>query len=72
MKILDETGKATFARPITGRDKSDIPENLKIIPLQYGVTLNRPGRFTVQLSATSVLCGQSSTVSIPVRILPLE
>lgn len=70
MKILDDSGKATFARPITGHVKSDIPESLKIIPLQYGVTLNRPGRFTVQLNASCELCGKSTTVSIPVRILP--
>jgi len=72
MKILDENGKATFASPITGHVKSDIPENLKIIPLHYGVTLNRPGRFTVQLSARCELCDKNVTVSIPIRILPLE
>ncbi len=72
MKILDENGKATFTKPITGRVKSDIPESLTILPLQYGVTLNRPGRFTVQLTARCELCGKSSTVAFPVRILPLD
>ena len=71
MKILDENGKATFAKPITGHVKSDIPASLNIIPLQYGVTLNRPGRFTIQLSAHCELCGKTSTVSIPGRFLPL-
>src|SRR5688572_3572900 len=31
LKILDENGKATFAQPITGHVKSDIPENLRIV-----------------------------------------
>ena len=72
MKILDENGKTTFAKPITGHVKSDIPESLKIIPLQYGVTLNRAGRFTIQLSARCDICGKSSTVSFPMRILPMD
>jgi hypothetical protein len=72
MKILDENGKTTFAKPITGRVQKDIPESLKIIPLQYGVTLNRPGRFTVELTARCELCGKSATVSLPVRIVAME
>ena len=72
MKILDESGKATFAKPITGKVKSDIPDSLKFIPLQYGVTLNRPGRYTVQLTARCQLCEATSTVSFPIRILPLD
>ncbi|MCI0685522.1 MAG: hypothetical protein L0Y71_25770, partial [Gemmataceae bacterium] len=69
---LDENGKATFTQPISGRVNKDIPEALKILPLQYGVTLNRAGRFTVQLRASCELCGKSTTVSLPVRILPME
>ncbi|MCI0684748.1 MAG: hypothetical protein L0Y71_21840, partial [Gemmataceae bacterium] len=37
MSILDENGKATFTQPISGRVNKDIPEALKILPLQYGV-----------------------------------
>lgn len=72
MKIVDENGKATFTKPITGHVKSDIPEGLRIIPLQYGVTLNRAGRFTIELTARCELCGKSSTVSLPVRILAMD
>ncbi len=72
MKILDENGKVTSVQPITGHIKSDIPENLKVVPISYGVTLNRPGRFTVQLTARCELCGATASVSIPIRILPME
>jgi len=72
MKILDENGKATFTKPITGHVNSDIPESLRILPLQYGVTLNRAGRFTIQLTARCEICGKTSTVSLPVRILPMD
>ena len=69
MKITDENGKITSVKPITGSIKSDIEADRKIIPLAYALTLNHPGRYTIQLNARCEVCGASSTVSLPVRIL---
>lgn len=72
MRILDENGKPTFTKPISGHVKSDVPEGLKILPLHYGVTLNRPGRYTIELTARCEICEKSATVSFPVRILAMD
>jgi len=72
MKIRNEKGEVTTTKPIVGHVKSDIPDSLKIIPLQYALTLNRPGNYTVELTARCELCEKTVTVTFPVRILPME
>jgi hypothetical protein len=72
MRILDEKGNATTPRPLTGKANSDIPADFQIIPLQFGLTLNRAGRFTVELSATDRLSGKSARVSIPIQVVAFE
>jgi hypothetical protein len=69
MRVLDEKGAVTNAAKMTGEAKSDVPENLSVVPMQFGITLNRAGRFTLELTATDVLTGKTSTVAFPVRVL---
>ncbi len=72
MRVLDDKGQPTFTKPINGHIKQDVPPSLRIVPMHFGLTLNRPGRFTVELTARCQLCGASSTTSFPLRILPME
>ena len=39
------------------------------IEMQFALTLNRAGTFTLELTATDVLSGQTSKVVFPVRVL---
>ncbi|MCS7046864.1 MAG: hypothetical protein NZO58_10950 [Gemmataceae bacterium] len=71
MKILDENGKPTTPQPIKGNIKN-FDESARIIPLQHAITLNRTGRYTIELSARCELCGKSSSVTIPVRVVSIE
>jgi len=72
LRVLDDKGQATFVKPLSGHVKEGVLENARIIPLQFGLTLNRPGRFTIELDARCEVCGKSSTVRLPVRILAVE
>jgi hypothetical protein len=72
MRILDEKGKPTFAEPLTGRVNSDIPEDLHILPMQFPLTLNRAGRYTIEIEATCELCKRTARVSLPLRVLKPE
>jgi hypothetical protein len=72
LRILDEAGKPTFAEPLDGQVNADVPEELTIIPMQFGMTMNRPGRYTIELTAQDALSGKNDRVSIPVRILEPE
>jgi hypothetical protein len=69
MRVLDDKGQPVGAYTMTGEAKSDVPENLSVVPLQFGVTMNRIGRFTLEVTATDVLTGQKSTVTFPIRVV---
>ncbi len=72
LRVLDDKGQPTFAKPSSGIVNKDVPADAKYLPMQFGVTLNRPGHFTVELSATCVLCGATSRVTFPVRVAAPE
>jgi hypothetical protein len=72
MRILDEQGKATMGRPITGKINSDVAADARLVPMQFGVTLNRPGRYTIELTLEDRLASKTSRISYGIRVLPLE
>jgi hypothetical protein len=72
MRLLDSAGKPTTAEPLTGKAGKDIPAELKIIPLQFAVTLDRVGQYTVELAATDKVSGKTAKVSFPIKVLSLE
>jgi hypothetical protein len=69
MRVLDEKGQPTNGAQMSGEVNADVPENLDVVPMQFGVTLNRAGNFTFELTATDVITGKTSKVSYPVRVL---
>jgi hypothetical protein len=72
LRVLDDKGQPTFAKPLSGHVKQDVQTSARFIPLQFGLTMNRPGNFTIELQATCVVCEKSTTVRLPVRILAME
>jgi hypothetical protein len=72
MRVLDDKGQATFAKPLSGRVYEDVGRAVRVIPLGFGLTMNRPGNFTVELRARCGICDKSVTVRLPVRILAME
>jgi hypothetical protein len=69
MRVLDDKGQPTNGAKMTGEANSDVPDTLQLVPMQFGITLNRVGRFTLELTATDVLSGKTAHVSFPVRVL---
>jgi hypothetical protein len=72
LRLLDDKDKATMPHPLTGQTGEDLPAELKFLPMQFGLTLNRVGRFTVELSATDRLSGKRSQVRFPLRVVDAE
>jgi hypothetical protein len=72
MRILDEQGKPTMARPITGKIDANVPPDAQHLPMLFGLTLNRAGRFTVEVTAEDKIAGKTSRISYGLRVLPLE
>ena len=72
LRILDEQGKPTMAKPITGTIKTGVSEDELYIVNKFGITFNRAGRFTVELSADDQISGTRAQISYAIRVLPLE
>jgi hypothetical protein len=70
MRILDENGKPTLAKPETGIIDRDVAASDKLVGGQFSVSINRPGKFTVELKATDKIAEKSSTVSFPLTVQP--
>ena len=69
MRVLDDKGQPTNAAPMTGEAKSGVPETMSVVPMQFGLTMNRVGSFKLELTATDVTTGKTATVIYPVRVL---
>lgn len=72
LRIFDDQGKPTLPQPLTGRVNCDVPKKAHAIPMHFGLTLNRAGHYTIELSASDEVAGKTAKVSFPVRILAPE
>lgn len=72
LRVLNEKGQATMPVPLTGRANSGVRETERILPMQFGLTLNRAGRFTVEVVATDRLAKKTARVTFPLRVLESE
>lgn len=72
LKVVDADGKPTLPKAMKATIREDIPSDALQIPLHFALPLNRPGRFTVEVSARCAVSNETSSFSLPVRILPLD
>jgi len=69
MRVLDDRDQPVAGAKMLGAASSGVPADLQVVPMQFGITLNRVGRFTLELTATDSLTGNTTKVSFPVRVL---
>jgi hypothetical protein len=72
LRVLDDKGQPTFAKPLSGTVDKEVPENLKILQMQFGITLNRVGNFTIELEAADKVSGKTAKVRLPLRVVSLK
>lgn len=68
MRVLDQSGKPTLAEAVTGTPPKDLPADLSGLPLAFPLTLNRAGKFTVELQATDRISGKKAKMSFPIVV----
>jgi hypothetical protein len=68
LRVLDEAGKPTMTKPLTGRIDKGVPPKDPVLPGQFLVSLNRAGKFTVEIKATDEVANKTSTVSFPITV----
>jgi hypothetical protein len=49
----------------------DVPDNLPMVPMQFMLSLNRPGKFTVELTATDQVAKKTTKLSFPLTVSTL-
>jgi hypothetical protein len=68
MRVLDDAGRPTLAKAVTGTPPSDLPDKLSGLPMGFPLTLNRSGKFTVELQAIDRVSGKTAKTSIPIVV----
>ncbi|HTU20989.1 MAG TPA: hypothetical protein VMG10_23255 [Gemmataceae bacterium] len=68
MRVLDASGKPTLAKAETGMLDEDLPTKQLGMPFAFLLTLNRPGKFTVELQARDQVSGKKSKMSFPIVV----
>jgi hypothetical protein len=68
MRVLDEAGKPTTAKPVTVQVNKDVPEGALGVPMRLLLSLNRPGKFTVELTATDNQSNKNASLSFPLVV----
>lgn len=69
LRVLDAEGRPAAPAPLTGEIKTGVPSEEQLLAMQFGLTLSRPGRFTIELTARDLAAGKTSRVTFPVRVL---
>jgi hypothetical protein len=68
MRVLDEDGKPVLTRPSSGTIDQDVPRGSKAIPMQFELTLQKAGKFTIELEAVDDVTGEKASLSLPIRV----
>jgi hypothetical protein len=70
LRVLDENGKPTLAKPFAGEITKDVPAKEIALPVQFVLGLNRPGKFTVEMTASDRNGNKKATQSFPITVYP--
>jgi hypothetical protein len=68
LTVKDADGKPTLAKPFTGTINKGVPPTDVSLPIQYLVSLNRPGKFTIEIKTTDQMSNKSVTQSFPITV----
>jgi hypothetical protein len=68
LRVLDQAGRSISAKPWTGEISKDVPGSARALPMQFALAINRPGKYTAELTATDQITGQSASLSLPLDV----
>ncbi len=69
LRVLDESGNRTFPKPVTHTVNKDVPDDQRSLKTVFPLSLNQPGDFTFELSATDKVSGKKARTSLPLTVL---
>jgi len=69
VRVLDEAGKPTTEKARASEVSKGVPADFLAVPMSFPLTLNRPGKFTVELTATDAVGNQTAKLTFPIKVL---
>jgi hypothetical protein len=69
MQVRDQEGRPLLTNAPSGEVKKGVPDSAAALPFQFELELNRPGTFTVELTATDKIGGGNASVAFPVTVV---
>jgi len=69
MRVLDENGKPVLTKPFIGEAPKEVQADVKLLPMQLLLALNRPGKFTIELEATDRNSKKTAKLVYPIQVL---
>jgi hypothetical protein len=69
LRFLDENGKPTQEKPVAATAPKELAHGVALVPVQFLLALNRPGRFTAEVTAIDAASNRKTTVSVPLTVL---
>ena len=71
LQVLDGDGKPV-GKPQSGVINKDVPDKAVALPLQFWLQLNRPGKFTLVVTATDQLTKKTTKTTLPFTVVELK
>ena len=68
LQIVDDNNKPV-GKPQTGVVSKDVPDNVTMLPIQFLLSLNRGGKFTLVVTATDQLSKKTTKTTLPLTVL---
>ena len=72
MRVLDESGKPTRAKPFHGELATETHASIRALPMQFALDPNRAGKFTIEINATDKTSGKTATLSLPLTVAKVK
>jgi hypothetical protein len=69
LRVLDEDGKQTLAKPYGGLANEVPAEYKKGVPMSFTISLNRPGKFKLVLSAADKVGGKTAEQTLDLTVI---
>jgi hypothetical protein len=69
MQMLDETGKTVWRPKAASIKNLPADKDIAVVPFDFTVALNRPGKFTVKLTAADKLANKKAELEFPLVVL---
>ena len=68
MAIVDSNGNPTVQKPPVAEISKGVAPDLELLPLQFFISMNRAGKFTIKLKVLDQVSGKNVSLDLPLEV----